>query len=256
MLIPGRDCQLSELDLAVVALKHDWAGRAFVAVERSAGDAGDDLAVDDLLAVKCDGDHPSDQAYLERLPLARFFRSVFDRRQKTVDTADVVTFRLFAEVIFDLHLIAATQVDSAIAAAGIAEIRTQFEVGELLLGQEVVAGLCVDQNAVSNDPAILLAGCPRHPARQIPAVEKLDRLAPSRQGGPPERGGDDIPAGFMRQRLFVGRLAAEHVAFERTLDVLEESVRFSPLGRQREMDAALLEFHAPIGRAACRFAHE
>ena len=85
-----RQHQVSELDRPVIALEHDRPRRALVAVERTAGDAGDRLAVDDLFAVEHHRDRAADQGDFKRLPLAGLFRGVLDRRQEAVDAADLV----------------------------------------------------------------------------------------------------------------------------------------------------------------------
>ena len=119
------------------------------------------------------------------------FRRVRARGQEAVDAADQVRVRLQAVVVLDLHLVAAAQVDAAVAALRVAELGVQLEVGELPLADQVDAGLGVDQQAVADDPAVrrlglgrrerVRAGRAERPAGEVLAVEQFDRLAPGRR---------------------------------------------------------------------------
>ena len=117
----------------MVTLKHDRAWGGLVAFERAAGDAGDRLAGDDLLAVESHRDLAAHQGDIQRLPLAGFLCGIRDRRQESVDAADLMAINLGAEVVFDLYFVAAAKIDAAVTALGIAEFGVQLEVSEFLL---------------------------------------------------------------------------------------------------------------------------
>ena len=70
-------CDVAELDLAVVALEVDRAGLELVAVQGPAGDAFDFLVVDDGLSVVDDGHVLADEGDVEGLPFAGGFGDVF-----------------------------------------------------------------------------------------------------------------------------------------------------------------------------------
>ncbi len=69
-LLSGSDNDLAELDRTMVALEIDRAGFAFVAVERTAGDAGDLLVGDNGFTIHHDGHIAADEGDVERLPVS------------------------------------------------------------------------------------------------------------------------------------------------------------------------------------------
>ncbi len=113
------------------------------------------------------------------LPGAGTQRRVLVRRQEAIDRADVDGQRDRAPgAVLDLHLVPPAQVHAAVAAVRVAKLDVQLEVRERALADEVHAALPVRQYAVRHRP---LAGARlRLPARQRPAIEQRDRLAPLR----------------------------------------------------------------------------
>src|SRR5262245_46483561 len=112
-----RGCQNNILEphFAMVALQHDWPRRPFGAVERASGDPRYLFFVDQRLAIEDDCQLASDQGDFVLLPLAGLLRRVQLRNQEAIDRTHSRDLRRFAEVIEDLRLVAAPQVNSAVA---------------------------------------------------------------------------------------------------------------------------------------------
>src|SRR5207247_1677271 len=147
---------LPEIDRTVITLQHQRAGRTLVAIERAAGDAGNLLAIDHHFAVECHGHFSADERDIEILPFSGTLGGVYPGLQEAIDTGDDVAIQRMTLVVFDLGLVAATQVDAAVAAFGVAKFDVELEVGEFAVGNEVVARLGITQQAVLYDPAIRL----------------------------------------------------------------------------------------------------
>src|SRR5689334_18699359 len=91
-----------------------------------------------------------------------------------------MALRFHPEVVFDLDLVAAAEVDAAVALLDHLEFDMQLEVGELLLGDNVSPVRRVFHNRVDYSPRIGLALVSDSPARQIAPVEQSYRFFPSR----------------------------------------------------------------------------
>src|SRR5438128_7334534 len=232
----------------MIALQHDRSRGALIAVEGPAGDAGNGLAVDDALTVKYDRDDAADQGYLHGLPFTRFPGGVDARRQKAIDAADLVAVRFVAVIILDLHLVTAAQVNAAVASLRIAELRVQFEVVEFLLADQVVAGSGVDEQPVSDDPAVFHGRRTRLPAGQGFTVEKLDALCPDGRLCTLERGGARSGPRELAA-LFVGRFALQQVVTQASLETLFVFALL-PLRRHAEANLAVGELDARDGPGA------
>src|SRR4051794_3450060 len=124
----------------MITLEHQRAGSAFVTVERAAGDARYLRIIDDGFAVQHDGDSPSGQGDVVALPLARLGGGVDGGPEKTVEAAHAQAVGRLAEVVINLHLVSATQVNAAVALLDNVEFEVQLEVGEFLFADDVDAG--------------------------------------------------------------------------------------------------------------------
>src|SRR5690242_14035952 len=111
----------------MVALNHDRTGAALVAVERTAGDSRDGLSIYNGLAVEHHGYNAADQRDIERLPLARRLRRPDAGREEAVDTGHTMHAQILALVVFDLDLVSAAQVDTAVVLGRIPEFHVQLE---------------------------------------------------------------------------------------------------------------------------------
>src|SRR5438067_11008812 len=110
-----RQRHLAEFDGPVIPLQEDGPRRALIAVEGAARDPGNLLPVDDALVVEVERERPPDERDVERLPLAGLLGGVDAGREEAVDAADLVAVGVAAEVVLDLHLVAAAEVDAAVA---------------------------------------------------------------------------------------------------------------------------------------------
>src|SRR5262245_7237199 len=177
-----RGCQNNILEphFAMIALQHDWPRRPFGAVERASGDSRYLFFVDQCLAIEDDSQLASDQCDFVLLPLARFLRRVHLRNQEAIDRAHASDLCRFAEVIEDLSLVAAAQVNAAVALFDELEFHRQLEILEFLLRDDVDAALTVGHRPVFDAPASFAFLRTQLPSRQVLAVEELDRRAPFR----------------------------------------------------------------------------
>src|SRR5437667_9986194 len=174
-----RRCQhdIAEFHGAVIALEHQRTGRTFIAIERTAGDSGYLLVADQSLAVQYHRQHASHERDIVRLPLTRFSRGGFARREKTVDRAEVILNRFERVAILDLDLVSSTKVNAAVPFGWIAKLDMQLEIVERLASDEVGAGTRVCEYAIHGTPV-----CSRRlPARHVRAVEESDRRPPARR---------------------------------------------------------------------------
>src|SRR5881394_4639488 len=75
-LTSGRNRNIAILHGSVIALQHDRSRRAFIAVERPAGDPWDRRATDHLAPIEDDRHRPAHQRDVVGLPFARALRGV------------------------------------------------------------------------------------------------------------------------------------------------------------------------------------
>ena len=178
MRLPRRaNRDVSVLDGAVVPLQHDGPRRSLVAVDRPARDAGNLALGDDAPAVELHGHDAADQGDIECLPLARLTPRVPRGRQEPVNPADVIERRLGGIAVLDLRLVAAAEVDAAVAAFRQAELGVEREVVEALRGDEVVGLPQAGEHAVIRDRPPLGGLTPARTGRE------LHRIAPGRRAG-------------------------------------------------------------------------
>src|SRR5882724_4957770 len=83
---------------------------------------------------------------------------------------------LHSEVVFDLHLVATTQIDAAVALLDHLEFNVQDEVGEFLLSNDVSTMWRVLHNAVNYSPGVSFLRIANLPPRQVASIEQRDRL--------------------------------------------------------------------------------
>src|SRR5262249_50623077 len=138
-----RDHNISIVNLLVIALQHYRPGLALIAIERASGDSRDLCVVDDSHAVENQRHFAADQSYVQGLPFAGLLGGIARRRDEAVDAADSMALRFFSEVVLNLNLVTASQIDAAVTLVSHLELEVQLEVGELLLGDYVRAVRCV-----------------------------------------------------------------------------------------------------------------
>ncbi len=162
------------------ALQVDRAGRAFVAVDGAAGDAGNLLVVDDGLAVQHHGDAAADERDVKRLPGVGRARLFGRGSQEPIDAAGVVAGRLGLRLGFDLHFVAAAQIDSAVGILAAVELHMQLEILELGIADNLGSVAGSHKGSILHCP-FGRAGLAHLPAGEVFAVEELDGLAPLRR---------------------------------------------------------------------------
>src|ERR1035437_9290241 len=114
----------------VIALYVERAGFAFVGIERAARGAGDLLVIDSLDAVANHRQPTAHQSDVEAFPLARRARQLPRRREHAVDTPDAVKLVVGVHLlVLHLDLVAAAQIDAAIAVIG--AVRSEEHTSEL-----------------------------------------------------------------------------------------------------------------------------
>src|SRR5258708_6400275 len=113
------------------ALQIDGTRQAFVAIERSASDTGNFLAIYDGLAVLNDGDHSSYERNVEGLPLAGFALQFRRRREEPVDAAGVMTRRFLFRVGLNLNFVTASKINAAVGFLSAIKFNVQLEILEL-----------------------------------------------------------------------------------------------------------------------------
>src|SRR5918996_1274879 len=164
------------LDRSVIALQEDRPRRAFVRIERAARDPRNVAPADHLAAVEHHSHLPPDQRDVVRLPRPRGARDAHTRLEKAVDRAEPFGRHYSQRGIFDLHLVAAAQVNAAVAPRRIAKLDVQLEIGVLRIRLEICAGPGVRQYAGHHLPRILTRL--RMPSREIAAVEQRHGRTP------------------------------------------------------------------------------
>jgi len=90
-----RQKDVSVSDTAVVALKINWTGKFFVAVECTAGNAGNFLVRNDGVAVLDDSDETADKCNIECLPDAGASRLFRIGCKETINRTHVMIGRFF-----------------------------------------------------------------------------------------------------------------------------------------------------------------
>src|ERR1051325_9168089 len=161
----GRDDDIAILDRAVIALQKERPRRALVAVERAARGPRDVLARDHLVTVEHDRDQPPHQGDLVGVPLPGRLRRRLVRRDEAVDRPQPLARNDAQGGILDLHLVAAPQIDTAVAMLGEAELHVELEVAVAGVRLEVGATAGVRKPTTHHAPVVLPAN--RVPPRQI-----------------------------------------------------------------------------------------
>ena len=140
-----------------------------------------------------------------------------------------------AVVVEDLDLVAAAQADAAIGILDDPEIHVQFEIPELLLGDDVGGGRGVAQNAVLDGPLHFGIGHERLPSGDIFTVEERDGGAffPGAVVAIGDLGSANAgPFQGRRARSFGFERAFQLAAHQaRVIDVLSGGGCFGPLSR-------------------------
>src|SRR5215471_5821041 len=99
----------------MVALQADASWLSFVSIMRHRCQALDDALVDHRLAVEHDRNFTADQANVIGLPFTGGLAGVLARRDAAVQRAGAVRVWRPAVVIENLHLVAVSQPDAAVA---------------------------------------------------------------------------------------------------------------------------------------------
>ena len=95
-----------------------------------------------------------------------FFAAFLIGDQESVDAADVVAIRLRAEVVFDLHLVTAAEINPAVASVGISKLDVELEIRELFLGQtRSLPGSAFTSTPSRTSQPFLAAGVPAASSR-------------------------------------------------------------------------------------------
>src|SRR5262249_28812760 len=137
--------------------------------------------------------------------------------EKSVDAAHTQAVYGLPGVVLNLHFVPASQVDAAVALLDDVEFKMQFEVGELLLGDQIDAGHVVGQPASGRAPAVSPFVAAQLPAGEVFAIEKADRLTPLRRlltrqvGRAPAYPGQRLAAGVLSR---AAQLIALKLSFE------------------------------------------
>src|SRR5262249_14194766 len=157
------------------------------------------------LAIEDEGQLAADQGDLVFLPFAGLLRRVHLGNDEAINRPHSRNLSRFAEVIEDLRLVATAQGDATVALVDELEFQREFKVLELLVGDYVDAALVVRHRAIFDAPAPFALFRTKLPARQVFAIEELDRRAPFRIRFRFERGGSDTGP-FQRRAVFaIGR---------------------------------------------------
>src|SRR5580765_4624058 len=86
-----------------------------------------------------------------------------------------MALRLLARIVKNLELVSATQVYPAVALGIHFVLSLNLEVGELLLGEEIVRAFTIGHRPIDDRPARRPVRVLHFPVVQIFAVEELDR---------------------------------------------------------------------------------
>src|SRR5579871_5683661 len=172
-----REHHFTDLDVAMVALQDDGARLAFIGALRNGGQTVDVFVIDDFVVVEDDGDVAADEPDVVALPLADLLAGVHGGQDAAVECAIAVGIGGLTEIVKDLDFVAAAQADAAVGVLAQFAFDVNFEVPELLVGDQVVGARCIGERAVFDRPPEGLAWDHGVPAREILAVEEGDGLA-------------------------------------------------------------------------------
>src|SRR5712691_1962402 len=127
------DAEVAEGDGAVVALEHDGAGLSDLVIQSAAGGVREGGVVDDVHSVQHHGRLVALDPGVYRLPLAGGLGRIGTGGHQAIDRAVDVAFGRLAVVVLDLDLVAAAQVDAAVAAGRVHVFVVDVKVLELLV---------------------------------------------------------------------------------------------------------------------------
>src|SRR5689334_2625774 len=119
----------------MVALYVERVRFRFMAVERTAGNAGNLLVVDGGDTVSDHCHMPADQSDIKYFPLPRLLRKVHRRSNESIDGAHAV--QLVILLIGHLHFITTPLIDSAVSLVRAVIFNVQFVVLKLARGADI-----------------------------------------------------------------------------------------------------------------------
>lgn len=129
----------------MITLQINRTGSSLVAVNRAASNSRNLLIIDNRMAILDDRNEAAQQGNVELLPFPWPARLLRVWSQKTIDGAHVMAGRLLDGVVFDLHLVTATEVNTAIGVGGAVDLDVQFEILKSSISGYIRAGGFVDQ---------------------------------------------------------------------------------------------------------------
>src|SRR5712691_8901456 len=150
-LLRRRQHDVAVLYWPMIPLQHDRPHLLFIAIERATRGPRNVRPANHLFAVQDHRHHPADQRDVVGLPLAGALRRILSGNQKPVDRAEAARGLPAAhghDRVLDLRLVAAPQIDAAVAVLGIAELEVQLEVAKHRVAHEIATALRIGEHAI------------------------------------------------------------------------------------------------------------
>jgi hypothetical protein len=168
----GRNNNVPESHPSLLAtLKVDRPRQLFVAVESTSRDSWDLLLIDNGLTILDNRDHTPDQGDIKGLPFSGPARQLRRGGKESVHPARMVTGRLLRGVGFNLHLVAAPQIDTTVGFWGTVELQVQLEILKFGNSNSLCSPSGANECAVFDLPTACPAWIAKPPAGEILAIE-------------------------------------------------------------------------------------
>ena len=155
----------------LATLKVDRPRRLFVAVKGATGNPRNLLVVDDGLTILDNRDHTPDQGDIKGLPFSGLARQLRRGGKESVHPARMVTGRLLRGVGFNLHLVAAPQIDTTVGFWRTVELQMQLEILKFGNSNSLCSPSGTNECAVFDLPTACPAWITEPPAGEIFAFE-------------------------------------------------------------------------------------
>src|SRR5208282_2073001 len=237
----------------LTTLKVDRTRQLFVAVEGASRDSWNLLAIDDGLAILHNGNGSSGKSDIEALPISGLARQLWQGSKEAVHSARMATGQFLRDVGFNLHLVAAPQIDTTIGFWCTVELQMQLEVFKFGNGNSFRSPSGANQGPVFDLPTACPTWITKPPAGKILAIEQCDRFAPF-WGISPLQGwrslatplpGSSAGPSSSAHKLATNQLSLKHHVFSKTLNPL----------RREEFDLPFLQFGVRQWHRAIRDTH-